>query len=177
MDRPGRILIFTGDGKGKTTAALGMALRTSGHDLRALVMQFIKDDGSTGELAALRQLPGVEIVQKGKGFLPDPLTGGSLIEAHRRGAREALELGRAALRGGRYHLVVLDEICIALAAGLIDEDAVIEMLEQADPRVCVVLTGRAAPLRLIELADTVTEMRCLKHGYQSGHPAQVGVEY
>lgn len=176
MGRSGRILIFTGDGKGKTTAALGMALRTSGHGLRALVVQFIKGDGLTGELAALRGLPGVEIVQKGKGFLPDP-TAGSLIEGHRHAAREALELSRAALSGSRYHLVILDEICIALASGLVDEEAVIEMLERADPRVCVVLTGRAAPPRLIELADTVTEMRCLKHGYQSGHPAQVGVEY
>lgn len=170
-----RLLIFTGDGKGKTTAALGMVLRASGHGMRALLLQFLKSDATTGELKALAALPGVEVIQKGRGFVPR--VHNTAWEEHRHTAREALALGREALASGRYDLVVFDEICGALANGLIAEDALIETLNAAPAQVCIVLTGRAAPPRLVELADTVTEMRCVKHGYQAGIAAQLGVEF
>lgn len=175
MKRPDRLLIFTGDGKGKTTAALGMALRAAGHGDGVSIIQFVKSDASTGELAAIGGLPGVEIVQYGRGFIPRASSPG--IGEHRLAALEALDAARQALRSGRYRLVILDEVCVALRAKLLEPSAVVEVLSEAPPGVCVVLTGRGAPAELLDLADTVTEMRCVKHGYQQGIPAQRGVEY
>lgn len=175
MSEKRRMLIFTGDGKGKTTAALGMILRASGHGMRTLMLQFLKSDTTTGELAALQHLPGVEVVQKGRGFVPREKN--ELYEEHRRTAQEALAVGREALGSGRYELVVLDEICGAVASGLVEEEIVVEAIGQASPRTCVVLTGRSATARLMELADTVTEMHCVKHGYKAGFAAQKGVEF
>ncbi len=175
MRRPGRILLFTGDGKGKTTAALGMALRASGHGMRTLILQFIKANSSVGEIAACRHLPGVEISQTGLGFVPEPSH--PSFSEHRRAAQEGLGLAHKALMSGQYDLVVLDEICTAVAKGLLQEDSVVEALRQAHPRACVVLTGRNATKALIDLADTVTEMRFIKHGFREGRAAEKGVEY
>lgn len=172
---PGRFLIFTGDGKGKTTAALGMALRMAGHGRRVLIVQFIKSDGSTGEIQALGRMPGVELVQKGLGFIPKQA--GEARERHRQAAVEALEYAHQALAEGGRDLVILDEICIAVSAGLIEEERVLAAVEAARAETCLVMTGRSAPARLIERADTVTEMRCVKHGYRAGIPAQQGVEF
>lgn len=170
-----RILIFTGDGKGKTTAALGMALRASGHGLRTLILQFIKADPSIGEMAALKNLPGVEMVQMGRGFVPSPT--GRTFPEHCQAALHALETAAEALRSRRYDLIILDEICTAVAKGLITEDQVIKLIDQSAEDSCLVLTGRGATDRLIAKADTVTEMSCLKHGFDEGWPAQKGVEY
>jgi len=171
----GRILIFTGDGKGKTTAALGMALRASGHGLRTLILQFIKANPSTGELTALQHLPEVEIFQMGRGFTPpaeDPI-----FSEHRRAAQDALQTALKALQSKRYDLIILDEICTAIAKGLIDESQVVEFIHQGDENACIVLTGRGATDCLISMADTVTKMCCLRHGLKEGWPAQKGVEY
>ncbi|MGE4543142.1 MAG: cob(I)yrinic acid a,c-diamide adenosyltransferase [Pedobacter sp.] len=174
-DKP-RILIFTGDGKGKTTAAMGMALRASSHGMRTKVVQFLKSDTGSGEIAALQKLPGVEFVRRGLGFVPkrrdDPR-----FEDHQRVAKEGLALAREAVLSDDYNLVVLDEICGAIAAGLLEEEEVAELLRQAPARLRLALTGRHATETLIELADTVTEMRCVKHGLQQGRPAQSGVEF
>jgi cob(I)alamin adenosyltransferase len=173
--RPDRLLIFTGEGKGKTTAALGMALRAVGHGMTVLIVQFLKNDSSTGEIAALAGLPGVELVQCGHGFLPR--TGSAGTAAHREAAERALDRVAEALAGGRYRLVILDEVAVAIQARLVEEAAVEEAVRAAAPGVTVVLTGRGAPPELVALADTVTEMRCLKHGYKAGIPAQAGVEF
>jgi cob(I)alamin adenosyltransferase len=173
-DKP-RILIFTGPGKGKTTAALGMVLRASGHGLRTKIVQFLKSDRGSGETTALQHLPGVEFVRRGLGFLPkgdDPQ-----FADHRRTAAEGLELARAAILSDTYDLVVLDEICGAITAGLLEETEVAKLLQQAPARLRLALTGRNAPAALIELADTVTEMHCVKHGLQQGRTAQQGVEF
>lgn len=175
MNLPERLLIFTGDGKGKTTAALGMALRTAGHGHRVAIIQFIKSNPATGELRALARLPEVEIVQMGLGFLPPPDS--PAMDGHRQPAERALAAAREVLRRGAHRLVILDEACIALQAGLIGMEAVLEVLSEARPGVCVVVTGRGAPPRLLELADTVTEMRCLRHAFQRGTAAQEGVEF
>lgn len=170
-----RTLIFTGDGKGKTTAALGMALRASGHGMAVEIIQFIKADPNTGELAAIANMPGVEIVQAGLGFVPpqdDARFGG-----HRLAAEKALEIAREALQSGRYGLVILDEICTAVSLRLLDDGAVIDAVESAASGSCVVLTGRGATPGLIEMADTVTEMREIKHGMRAGWPAGKGVEF
>lgn len=171
----GRLLIFTGDGKGKTTAALGMVLRAAGHGMRVRVLQFVKSDASVGEFAALSALPGVEITQTGRGFVPD--TGCAGFEAHRAAARDGLSLAREALEPGRYNLLVLDEICTALSRGLLETEAVVELLAARPAGTHVALTGRGAPEALVALADTVTEMRCVKHGYEIGIPATKGVEF
>ena len=175
MKHPARILLFTGDGKGKTTAALGMALRASGHGMRILILQFIKANSSVGEIAACRHLPGVEIGQTGLGFVPKPSH--SSFPGHRRAAEEGLELARKALQSGQYDLVILDEICTAVSRGLLEEECVIEAVRQAHPVACVVMTGRNATRALIDLADTVTEMRSIKHGFAEGRAAEKGVEY
>ncbi len=171
----GRVLVFTGDGKGKTTAALGMVLRASGHGHKTLVVQFIKNDASTGELEGCRRLPGVEITQAGRGFVPDP-SSASFAE-HKLAAETGLDLAADALKSGDYDLVVLDEVCLAVSKGLLEEERVVESVRERDPETCVVLTGRHCPPGLTSLADTVTEMRCVKHGLQAGFKAQEGVEF
>ena len=174
MSQKPRILIFTGDGKGKTTAALGMAFRASGHGLRTSVIQFIKSDATVGEMAAAAASANIEIHATGLGFVPpadDPR-----FAQHRAAAQAGLRLAAEVLAGGRFAVVILDEICLAVARGLLDEEAVTELLAHASPETCLVLTGRDATPALIALADTVTEMRCLKHGLQAGRLAQEGVE-
>ena len=174
MSQKARILIFTGDGKGKTTAALGMAFRASGHGLRTSVIQFIKSDASVGEIVAAAAMATIEIRQTGLGFLPT--ADDRLFARHRAAAQAGLREAAEVLGSGQFTLVILDEICVAVARGLIEERQVIELLAQATPMTCLVLTGRDATPGLIDLADTVTEMRCLKHGLQTGRVAQKGVE-
>ena len=170
-----RILLFTGEGKGKTTAALGMVLRASGHGLRSLVIQFVKSDRSTGELAGAKYLPGVEIVQTGRGFLPEP--GHPEFAGHREAAARGLDLASRAIDSRENDLIVLDEICHAVAKGLLPEEEVIDAIRRAGPDTCIVLTGRGATPGLVAVADTVTEMHCRKHGFAAGCKARKGVEF
>ena len=176
MNNMPRILVFTGDGKGKTTTALGMVLRASGHGMRTRVVQFLKSDAGNGEISLLCKLPGVVFSRRGLGFVPsrrnDPR-----FPAHQKAAQEALDLAREAIRDGHYDLLVMDESCGAIAAGLIDEQEVIALLKQAPEAMRIVLTGRDVPFGLIALADTVTEMRCIKHCMQQGRTAQKEFEY
>ena len=174
MSMPPRILIFTGDGKGKTTAALGMSLRAAGHGMRVAVVQFIKNDPSVGELRAVRDMANIDVVQTGLGFLPPPDSEDFAL--HKAAAQQGLRKAEEIITGGKHFLVVLDEICLAVAKGLVDERQVLEIVQQARPDTCLVLTGRQAADGLIAAADTVTEMRSIKHGLQSGHRAQKGVE-
>lgn len=170
-----RILLFTGDGKGKTTAALGVVLRAAGHGQKCLVIQCVKSDGETGEAGAGRVLPGVEIVQMGRGFVPNP--NHSQFKDHCQAASDAMSLAERALSTGLHDLIVLDEVCIAVHKKLIEENRVLELLKKETAVSCIILTGRHASPGLIEAADTVTEMRCIKHALQQGHTAQRGVEY
>jgi cob(I)alamin adenosyltransferase len=170
-----RVILFTGDGKGKTTAALGMVLRAAGHGLKSLIVEFIKAAGETGELSACRHLPGVEIVQAGLGFVPDKTS--PAFAAHKLAAEEGLSKVMAVIAKGNHDLVVMDEICLAVTKGLLKEEAVIASIDKAGPELVIVMTGRQAPPGLISLADTVTEMTMIKHGYVAGRPAQEGVEF
>jgi len=170
----GRVLLFTGDGKGKTTAALGLALRACGHGMRVLVLQFIKA-AITGELTASRHLPGCEFVQTGRGFVPQP--DNPHFAEHARAAEAGLERAAHALREGQYEIVILDDICTAVAVGLLTEEHVATLMKKRPPGLTVVLTGRGATPRLADLADTVTEMRCVKHALDTGRRAQKGVEF
>ena len=169
-----RILLFTGDGKGKTTAALGMALRAAGHGMRALVIQFVKKDAATGEIPASRLLDNVDIVQTGRGFVPPPES--PRFAEHREAAQQGLARATEAILSGQYDLIVLDEICVAVACGLIEEDDLLKLLEQLPDGLRLVLTGRNATPGMIEAADTVSEIRCIKHALDAGRAAQKGVE-
>ena len=152
-----------------------MALRASGHCLRTLILQFVKSDDRTGELKGCANLPGVEIRQVGLGFLPPRHN--PQFDRHRKTAEKGMRKADEAIRSGEYRLVILDEICFAVAEGLIAEDTVIEAVRSAPAKTCVVLTGRSASAGLLDLADTVTEMRLCKHAFENGLPSQPGVEY
>ncbi|MBI4634639.1 MAG: cob(I)yrinic acid a,c-diamide adenosyltransferase [Deltaproteobacteria bacterium] len=170
-----RILIFTGNGKGKTTAALGMALRASGHGMRVKIIQFIKNDDATGEVHAIRNMPGIELVQSGRGFIPPPSS--PAFAGHREAAEKGLQLAAEAIASGTYDLVVLDELCTAVACRLLDEQQVLETVHRAGRDLCLVMTGRGATAAMMELADTVTEMTSLKHALEKDMPARKGVEF
>lgn len=174
--KPGLVLINTGNGKGKTTAALGTALRHAGYGRKVLVLQFIKGTWHYGELESLKALPNVTLVRSGAGFykiLDDKYP----EEVHRKAAAEGLELARQAVSSGEYTLVVLDEIIYAIDEGLLSLADVLAMLKLRKPEVSVILTGRNAPQALVDEADTVTEMREIKHPFQQGILALKGIDY
>lgn len=169
----GRVIINTGDGKGKTTAALGAALRAAGHGRRVAIVQFLKGEWNYGESRALERVPNVELTRIGSGFTweaEDP-------EVPRQVARRAWAAALEKVVSDRYDLVILDELTYAISEGYVDVDEVVSMLSEKPERLSIVITGRSAPAELIEIADTVTEMRCVKHAFASGVPAQKGIEY
>ena len=175
--RKGLIIIHTGPGKGKTTAALGLGFRAVGQGLKVLMVQFIKGSWHYGELDAARAFgeDRFKILPMGRGFVkvgaekPDP-EDIRLVE-------QAWQYGSEKIRSGEYDLVILDEINYAISYKMLDPERVLEALKQKPERVHVVLTGRNAHPRLVELADLVTEMREIKHPYQKGISAQRGIEY
>ena len=168
----GYIQLYTGDGKGKTTAALGLALRASGHSLRTYIGQFMKGQ-RYGELEALRDHPLITLEQYGD---PRCIRREEVTAEHVGQARQGLERAREAMLSGDYDLVVLDEINVSIWFGLLETEEVLALLDQKPEHVEVVLTGRRAPQALIDRADLVTEMREVKHYYQQGVTARVGIE-
>jgi len=170
-----RVLLFTGDGKGKSTAAFGMVLRASGHGQRVCVLQFIKARRDTGEVRALGRLEGVEAHVCGEGFVRpgrDEPAG-----RHRLAAEAGLALAAEKLGDPAYDLVVLDEVCGAVSLGLLSARAVADVVAAAAPGKVIVMTGRNACRELIDAADTVSGVTCVKHGMSAGWPAQAGVEF
>ncbi len=175
--RKGLILVNTGPGKGKTTAALGTALRAVGQGLKVLMVQFIKGSWHYGELDAARMLGDerLKILPMGRGFVkigaekPDP-EDVRLVE-------EAWSFASQKMKSGEYDLVILDEINYAISYKMLDPGVVVEALKSKPEMVHVILTGRNAHPSIIELADMVTEMREVKHPYQKGILAQRGIEY
>lgn len=172
-DRRTRILVFTGEGKGKTTAALGMAVRASGHGMAVRIIQFVKQDETVGELAGLKQLAGVSLEMYGCGFIPKPES--PAFARHIEAARQGLAAARKAVAAGP-DLLILDEICGAVDKGLLAEQDLLDLLAAAPAKMCVVLTGRDATPAVIDAADTVTDMHCVKHAFDVGLDAQKGVE-
>lgn len=173
----GLVLVFTGNGKGKTTAALGTVLRMAGYRQRCLVVQFIKERGKYGELLALERLePEVEVFAMGRGFVG--IAGDKLpFEEHVRAAQEALVFAREKMLTEEYRLVVLDEVFVALSLKLIPLAGLLEFLEVRPEKVSLILTGREAPPEVVERADTVTDMTEIKHAFQHGVPALRGVDF
>jgi cob(I)alamin adenosyltransferase len=170
-----RILLFTGNGKGKSTASFGMLARALGHGMTARVIQFVKAKEGVGEMLFFSRFENVTWDHYGKGFLPADASS-PRMEVHRQAALAGLEAALDALRSDEYDLVLLDEVCFALSQGLIPIEPLVEAINNARAGKIIVLTGRNAPQELIDIADTVTEMRMVKHGYEQGLPSQAGVE-
>jgi len=172
--KKGLIQVYTGDGKGKTTAALGLALRAAGHGLRVYIIQFMKGWPNYGELKAVKFLPGVTIRQFGG---PHFVNRNNPSPNDIRMAREALEEARRAILSGDYDIVILDEINVALDFGLITLEEVLALLEEKPEGVELVLTGRNAHPEIIRRAHLVTEMKEVKHPYREGILARKGIEF
>jgi len=172
LDR-GCVQIYTGNGKGKTTAALGLCLRAVGRGLKVCFFQFIKGGGPYGEqLAAEKLAPLFTIIQTGQpGWVNT-----SDISADRAAAQAALVQAREIVTSGAYDLVVLDELNGALGFGLVDLEQVLELIALRPTGMELVLTGRNAHPQVVEAADLVTEMREIKHYYKAGVPARTGIE-
>ena len=177
METKGLILVHTGDGKGKTTAGLGLALRAWGSGLRVLILQFIKGGWKYGELEAIErlgQLDGrIEIRPLGLGLMRSDED----REKHIRAAAKALQESERMMVSGQYDLIIFDEINYAVKFGLISLDDVLALLDKKPEKLHVLLTGREARPELIERADLVTEMKLVKHPYQQGIKAQQGIEF
>lgn len=169
----GCVQVYTGNGKGKTTAALGLALRAVGRGLKVCMFQFIKGGGQYGEhLAAEKLAPLLTIIQTGR---PGWVNTRDITE-DRRTAQEALVQARELLTSGEYDLFICDEINGSVGFGLIDVEQVLELIGSKPEKTELVLTGRNVHERVIEVADLVTEMREIKHYYKAGVPARTGIE-
>ena len=174
--RKGLIIINTGPGKGKTTAALGTALRAVGNGMRVLVLQFLKGSWHYGELDAVLPFGDNFVLrQMGRGFVK--VGGAETDPEDLRLVQDAWAEARTAIESGDWDLVVLDEINYAIGYGMLDPAAVADTLRNRPEMVHVILTGRNAHPLLVEVADTVTEMREVKHAYQKGILAQKGIEF
>ena len=173
----GLIVVLTGHGKGKTTSALGMALRAAGHGMRVCIIHFMKGNLYAGELDGIKKLaPSVELHLSGKGFCgirgnPYP------FQEHREDAQNAVLLAKEKIGSGRYDMVVLDEVNNALHLKLIDLPQVLELIDLKPPLMHLILTGRDAVPEIIERAHTVTEMREIKHAYRQDIEPQKGIDY
>ena len=170
----GLVQVYTGDGKGKTSAAFGLALRAIGNGLTVLVIQFIKGGFDYGELRAVESLPNLELKAFGRGkfILEKPPS-----EEDVKLAREGFEIAKKAVKDGSFDVVVLDEVNVAIHLKLLDVDEVLDLIRNKPKHVELVLTGRNAPSEIVEIADLVTEMKEIKHPYSSGVQPRKGIEY
>jgi cob(I)alamin adenosyltransferase len=176
-EKVGLVIVITGHGKGKTTSALGIALRAAGHDMRVCIIEFMKGDMYSGEIDGIKRLsPNVELHPTGKGFCgirgnPYPFS------EHRANAQDAIKLVKEKMFSQNYDILILDEINNALKMKLVDLPQVLELIENKPPLMHLVLTGRDADPSVIERAHTVTEMREIKHAYRQGIEPQKGIDY
>jgi cob(I)alamin adenosyltransferase len=180
--RRGLTIVYTGSGKGKTSAALGAALRALGHGWRVLVIQFFKGDWPVvfGEVEMGKRLaPQFEVLQLGKGFVKY-MGDQKPFEEHLAAARDALRVAKEKITSGAYDLIILDEIIYAIdyaGVQLITVEDVLELLEAKPPALHLILTGRNAPQTIIDRVDLVTSMDEIKHPWQQNVPAQAGIDY
>ncbi len=171
MDEVGLVHVYTGDGKGKTTAALGMCARAVGHGYRALIIQFMKTAGTYGE--NFLSLPGLDVIASGHDCL---VFSDEITQADRDKAAEGMRSAAEALRSGKYRIVILDEVSVAIKFGLVRTEEVVRAISERGPGVEAVVTGRYAPRELLDMADYVTELRAVKHPYQKGITSRKGVD-
>jgi cob(I)alamin adenosyltransferase len=170
----GLLVVFTGNGKGKTTAALGMAVRAAGHGMKVLILQFIKGAWTYGELHSLGKMEEVEIKPLGSGFTWKKES----LEEDRGLAEAGWEEAVSEMRRSHYDMIVLDELNVVLSYGLLPREAVVETLKNRPAKPHIVVTGRNAPDELIAIADLVTEMKEIKHPFRDrGLKAAKGIEF
>ncbi len=176
-ERKGLVVVITGNGKGKTTAALGLALRACGHGMRVCIIQFMKGDLYAGEWDGVKRMEcAIELHATGKGFCgirgnPYPW------EEHRANAQDAVDLVHEKIAAGAFDLMILDEINNALKLKLVDLEQVLGIIRAKPPLMHLVLTGRDAHPEVIALADTASEVREIKHAYRKGIEPQPGIDY
>lgn len=173
----GLLIVYTGDGKGKTTAALGMCVRAIGYDWRICIIQFVKGSWKYGELKGIKRLDShIELHVIGEGFV-GIVDDTKAFEVHREAARKGIALALEKIQSGVFQLVILDELSVAADLGLVSREEVESLLAAQTGQVNLVITGRNAAAWLIERADLVTEMKEIKHPYQKGILAQKGIDW
>jgi cob(I)alamin adenosyltransferase len=171
-------IIYTGNGKGKTSAALGTMLRMTGYLRKTCLIQFIKDGSQYGEHHAVNHFLGdfVDMYQAGMGFYQLPEDEHEDID-HRKAAEEALELAKEKIRSKQYDLLILDEILTAVTVQLLTERDILEIMKYTPEELHLVLTGRGASEAMVRAADLVTEMKEIKHPFQENKNAAEGIDY
>jgi cob(I)alamin adenosyltransferase len=173
----GLIVVITGEGKGKTTTALGLAVRACGHNLRTSIIQLMKGDIYAGEWDGIKKLNcQVELIPTGKGFCgiqgnPYP------HREHRKNAQDAIKLTHEKMASGQFDILILDEVNNAIHLRLVDLEQVLEIVRRKPPSMHLVLTGRDAHPQVIELADTVSEIHEVKHAFRKGIEPQPGIDF
>ena len=173
----GLLIVYTGNGKGKTTAALGMCVRAVGYDWKVCLIQFVKGSWKYGELRGLKRLePNVELHVIGEGFV-GIVDDHKEFETHRQAARNGIALALEKIKSGQYPLIILDELNVAADLGLVNREEIESLLSARSASQSLVITGRNAAEWLIERADLVTEMKEIKHPYQKGILAQKGIDW
>lgn len=175
--RVGLVVVITGYGKGKTTSAIGMVVRACGHGMKTAMIQFMKGDLYSGEWDGIRKLNcEVELIPTGMGFCG--IQGNPYShKVHREAAQRAIRLAREKMESGAYDVIILDEINNALHLKLVDLEQVLEIIRAKPPQVHLVMTGRDAHPDVIELADTVSEVREIKHAYRKDIEPQPGIDF
>lgn len=170
----GKVHLITGAGKGKTTAAFGMAMRAAGHGLKVIVIQFLKTGETTGEVLFARRAGGIQVTQFGTGRYVDPK---HIAAEDRSCAGDALKLAKNILTEGDCDLLVLDEINVAMSFGLISPEEVLSLLKSRREGIEIVLTGRNAPIEFFEYADYVSIIESRKNPFDGGLAARKGIEW
>lgn len=177
MEKDGLIIVYTGKGKGKTTAALGMALRAIGYNYKVCMLQFIKGSWHYGEMTSSKRLePEFELTATGKGFV-GIIDDKSPLSEHQRIAQDALHLSKEKIESEKYDIIILDEINYAINLGLIKLEDVLDLIKIKPPNLNLVLTGNYAKKEIIDVADLVTEMNEIKHPFKSGIKAKKGIDF
>jgi cob(I)alamin adenosyltransferase len=172
--KKGLLMVFTGNGKGKTTSALGMAFRAMGHDFKVCVIQFIKGNWKYGELISAKQFDGLlDFHVMGKGFTWESEN----LEEDKKIAQEAWDFAKEVINSGKYQMVILDELTYLIKYKMVSEYEIVSFLSNRPENLHIAVTGRDASDSLIEIADLVTEMVSIKHPYDLGIKAQKGIEY
>ncbi|MDH3676726.1 MAG: cob(I)yrinic acid a,c-diamide adenosyltransferase [Nitrosopumilus sp.] len=177
MSEDGLTIVYTGKGKGKTTAALGIALRATGYDKKICMIQFIKGSWHYGEMNSSKRLePEFEMVAVGKGFV-GIIDDKSPIEEHKKIANEAIKISNKKIQSGNYDIIILDEVNYAINLDLVKLEDVLNLIKSKPASLDLVLTGNHAKEEIIELADLVTEMKEIKHPFQQGKKAKKGIDF
>jgi len=177
MGKDGLIIVYTGKGKGKTTAALGIVLRATGYDKKICMIQFIKGSWHYGEMDSSKRLePEFEMVTIGKGFV-GIIDDKSPREDHEQIAKEAIKVSNEKIQSGKYDIIILDEINYAVNLGLISINDVLKLIKSKPDNLDLVLTGNHVKDEIIEIADLVTEMKEIKHPFQKGIKAKKGIDF